>query len=157
MSAIDRILGETKEKIRPPTQAEKTDPAEAYWYAKLRLEGRWPEGEALIAKYPRWSYYYAQDVVKGRWPEGEVAISKDPYWAYYYALDIVEGEWTEGEAAIASKSKWAFLYADSIIKSRFPEGEATIANSEWKETYLERFPEAKEDWIINGWLDWLDT
>jgi hypothetical protein len=48
------------------------------------IKGRWPEGEAAIAKDPQWAYYYAENVIKGRWPEGEAAIAKDPQWAKEY-------------------------------------------------------------------------
>ena len=78
MNTTSRILGEAQ-KVRPPTKDELTEPYQAYWYAARVLKGRWPEGEATIAK--------------------------DPTWA---------------------------------------------------EKYLERFPEAKLEWAMNGWLDWLD-
>ena len=127
VNITNRILGEaTDERLK--------DPQAAYHYAKDVLNGRFPEGEAAIAKNTRWSYYYARDVIKGRWPRGEVAIAKDPQDAYY-----------------------AYLYARDVLKGRFPGGEEAIAKDPiWAEKYLELFPQAKLEWLLNGWLDWLD-
>jgi hypothetical protein len=48
-------------------------------------------------------------------------------------------------------------YAVIVLKGRFPEGEAAIAtNPGFAEDYLKRFPEAKREWVIRGWLDWFD-
>jgi hypothetical protein len=103
MKSVDRILGEAE--VRPPTEKELTDPS--------------------------WAYSYAADVIKGRFPEGEATIARDPYWSYGYAK--------------------------YVIKGRFPEGEEAVAKSEYRDKYLESFPDAKDDWLLNGWLDWLDT
>jgi hypothetical protein len=107
MNTTDRILGEAKRKVRPPTEKEQTDPLNAYYYAKDVIGGRFPEGEAAIATDPRWAHEYARDVIGGRWPEGEAAIATGP--DPYYTL-----------------------------------------------AYLGLFPEAKLEWAMNGWLDWLD-
>ena len=131
MNTTDRILGEAKRKVRPPTEDELTGPYDAYWYAIRVLKGRFPEAEPYIATRPIWAYLYARDVIKGRWPEGEAAIATDPGWAYQYA--------------------------EYVIKGRFPEGEATIATDPHRaKIYLKKFPEAKLEWAMNGWLDWLD-
>ena len=37
------------------------------------------------------------------------------------------------------------------------ENIAKSANSEYKRYYLKKFPEAADDWLANGWIDWLDT
>jgi hypothetical protein len=79
------------------------------------------------------AYYYAKDVIGGRFPEGEAAIATDPRWAHEYARDVIRGRWPEGEAAIATG----------------PDPYYTLA-------YLGLFPEAKLEWAMNGWLDWLD-
>ena len=79
---------------------------------------------------PYWAYNYARDVIKGRWPEGEPTIAKDPHQAYNYALDVIKGRW--------------------------PEAEEAMAKSEYKNRYLHLFPDAKDDWAMNGWIDWLD-
>jgi hypothetical protein len=54
--------------------------------------------------------------------------------------------------------EWAYEYAINAIKGRFQEAEATIATSPdaWAKWYLEAFPEAKLEFAMNGWLDWLD-
>ena len=53
---------------------------------------------------------------------------------------------------------WAYRYATCVIKGhRWPEGEVAIAKDpECAKGYLELFPEAKLEWAMNGWLDWLD-
>lgn len=127
MKSVDRILGEA---IRPPTNRELTDPEWAYTYARDVIKGRWLEGESTIAKDPVMAYYYAINAIKDRFPEGEAAIAKDPLWAYHYAY---------------------------FVNSRWLEAEETIANSEYKDRYLEQFPEARDDWSFNGWIDWLDV
>ena len=76
------------------------------------------------------AYFYAERRMV-RFPEGEAVIATDPYWAYMYARHIIGGRWPEGEATIAKDPIWA-------------------------EKYLELFPEAKLEWAMNGWLDWLD-
>jgi hypothetical protein len=129
MKSVDRILGEAE--VRPPTEKELTDPS--------------------------WAYSYAADVIKGRFPEGEATIARDPYWAYNYARDVIKGRWPEGEATIARDPYWSYGYAKYVIKGRFPEGEEAVAKSEYRDKYLESFPDAKDDWLLNGWLDWLDT
>jgi hypothetical protein len=52
---------------------------------------------------------------------------------------------------------WAFNYARYNIKGRFPEGEASIATHPYcANQYLIEFPQAKLEWAMNGWIDWLD-
>jgi sarcosine oxidase delta subunit len=105
MNTTSRILGEAKRKVRPPTEK---DPTTAHW-----------------------AYHYARYNIKGRFPEGEAAIAKDPYLAYLYAKDVLKG--------------------------RFPEAEASIATHPYEaKLYLKQFPEAKLEWAMNGWIDWLD-
>ena len=42
-------------------------------------------------------------------------------------------------------------------RQRFPEAEATIATDPHRaKIYLREFPEAKLEWAMKGWLDWLD-
>ena len=57
---------------------------------------------------------------------------------------------------LASKPDWAYTYATKALKARWPEVEETIAKSNQKDGYLKRFPEAKREWTMRGWLDWLD-
>ena len=131
MNTTDRILGEAKHKVRPPTEDELTGPYDAYWYAIRVLKGRFPEGEPAIATDLYYAYLYARNVLKGRFPEGEAAIATDPDWAYHYAREVIDGRWLEAEATIATDPLSA-------------------------EPYLKKFPEAKLEWAMNGWIDWLD-
>lgn len=146
------------------------DPRWSAHYAKHVIKGRWPEAEPAIAKDPDWSCWYARTVINKkvwlwdrdensdtqRWPEAEPAIVEDPFSAYHYAKDVIKGRWPEAEPAIA-KSPSAYDYAMDVIKGRWPEAEETIAKSEYKDHYLKEWPEAKDDWAMNGWIDWLDT
>jgi len=133
-----RILGEAR-KARPPTKSELKDPEKAYFYA----EGKLAWGDSR------------------RFPEGEAAIATSPYWSYHYARRVIRGRFPEAEAAIAT-SRWALNYAWHVIHEleaggRWPEGEEHIAKDpEDAKFYLEHFPEAKLEWAMNGWLDWLD-
>lgn len=69
-----------------------------------------------------------------------------------------KGKIPSEEAIIAKDPEVAYLYAKNVLKDRFLEGEAAIASSEYyKKVYLEAFPDAKDDWAMNGWIDWLDT
>jgi hypothetical protein len=81
---------------------------------------------------PHWAFNYARYVIKGRFPEGEAAIATDPYLAYVYARDILKGRFPEAEASIAKDPDYC-------------------ANQ-----YLIEFPQAKLEWAMNGWIDWLD-
>ena len=110
------------------TKAAMKDPYSAYQYARDIIQGRWPEGERVIASDPNFAYRYARDVIKGRWPEGEKVIASDPYWAYNYAENIIGGRWPEAEKVIASDSEYAFYYAMDVIGDPNPRT--------WAERYL---------------------
>ena len=43
---------------------------------------------SVVAKDPWTASDYAQYVIKGRWPEGEAAIAKDPEWAGGYEREF---------------------------------------------------------------------
>jgi hypothetical protein len=131
MNTTDRILGEAKRKVSPPTEEELTDPRRAYYYAINVISRRFPEGEAAIATSPYWSYHYARRIIRGRWPEAEAAIATSSWWGYRYARDVLKGRFPEGEPAIATEPRLA-------------------------KYYLKQFPEARLEWAMNGWLDWLD-
>jgi len=152
MNTTSRILGEA---MTPRQKRIYKDPIIASKWA-IKHGQRFPEAEPYIATRPIWAYYYARDVIGGRWPEGEPAIATSPYSAYYYADDI-RGRFPEGEAAIAKSPEYAYYYAKDVLGGRFPEGEAAIAaNPGAAKLYLKQFPEAKLEWAMNGWLDWLD-
>ena len=80
-----------------------------------------------------------------------------PYSALLYAEYVIKGRWPEGEPAIATDPMSAYDYSQFVLKGRFPEGERAIATSpNYSIIYLKAFPEAKLEWAMNGWLDWLD-
>ncbi len=144
MNTTDRILGEAS--------ADKLysrfihDPWIALYCATKLIKGRFPEGEAAIATNPIASYKYATEVIKGRFPEGEDTIATSPAHAWYavnYALNVIKGRWPEAEKAIARSLK------DALEDDRDAAIEVVYA-------YLKAFPEAKLEWIMNGWLDWLE-
>lgn len=83
-------------------------------------------------------------------------LAKKPNWAYMYAKKAIKGRWSQGEEAIAKDPKVACKYAKDVIKGRFLHAEETIAQSEFKDLYLRDWPDAKDDWTANGWIDWLD-
>ena len=128
MNTTSRILGEA---MTPRQKRIYKDPEKAVAWA-TKHQQRFPEAEAAIAKDPLWAYSYASQVLKGRWPEGEPAIATNSFTALYYAKDVIKGRWPEGEEAIATSTP------------------------EFVKYYLEKFPEAKLEWAMNGWLDWLD-
>lgn len=59
-------------------------------------------------------------------------------------------------SALAENPAQAYTYATKALKARWPEAEEKIAKSSLKDLYLQRFPEARTEWTMNGWLDWLD-
>ncbi len=183
MNIIDRILGESK--VRPPTEQELTDPHRAYDYAKDVIGGRWPEGEAAIAKNAYRAYDYAKDVIGGRWPEGEPAIAKDRDRAYAYAKDVIGGRWPEAEEHIATHPTVAYQYAKDVIGGPWPKAEAAVATDPrcaeryvdmivnkrvpediesdyvkkeiYAQKYLKNFPDRKLSWAVKGWIPFGDT
>lgn len=93
----------------------------------------------------------------GRFPEGEPAIATDPYSAVQYAKHVIQGRWPEAEPVIATDPMSAYYYSKSVLKGRWPEGEPAIAKDpDYSILYLELFPQAKLEWAMNGWIDWLD-
>jgi len=62
---------------------------------------------------PDWCYWYAEHVIQGRFPEGEAIIIKDPSCACQYELDVVQGHWPEGADAIARLPKGTYAYCCS--------------------------------------------
>ena len=92
-------------------------------------------GEKEIAN-SELAYNYARNIIKGRFPEGEAAIAKHPVYAYEYARDIIKGRWPEGEAVIAEEPNWAFYYARHVIRGRFPEAEPGLRRSDFWNSYM---------------------
>jgi hypothetical protein len=101
------------------------DPHRAVGYARLRVKGRWPAGEPVIAQNPLAAYEYAHDVLKGRFPRGEAVIAASSL-APSYAREVIHGPWPDAEPVIARNPRTAYEYAFKVLKGRFPLGEATI-------------------------------
>jgi hypothetical protein len=114
------------------------DPVAAQRYASYALYNRWPEGESVIAQDPELAYKYAKDAIKGRFPEGEPAIARDPNWATWYAHGVIRGRFPKGEPAIAQDPKYAYLYALYVIRGRWQEGEPVIAQDPEQAFYYAR-------------------
>ena len=76
----EQLTGHAKKHLIVPELAYKT------LKSKKKLS---PEDKQLalraIAKDPKWAYHYALRVIEGRFPEGEAAIAKDSRVAYLYA------------------------------------------------------------------------
>jgi hypothetical protein len=83
-SCAKRLLGSLLKEARELSRKVVSDPQAAYEYACV-LKGRFPAGEAAIAKEAYWSYWYAYEVLKSRFPAGEAAIAANNYWASEYA------------------------------------------------------------------------
>ena len=147
MNTTDRILGEASDDKWSSRVIQ--DPWTALYYATKLIKGRFPEGEAAIATNPIASYKYATEVIKGRFPEGEAVIATSPGYAGYavdYAINVIKGRWPEAEEAIARS-----------LKDASEGSEDRDAAVESTRTYIEAFPEvSKLEWVMNGWLDWLD-
>lgn len=61
------------------------------------------------------------------------------------------------EAILATSSGYSFDYATRILHERFTEGEQAICKDKYtRDTYLRYFPKAKLEFVLKGWLDWLD-
>ena len=89
-------------------------------------------------------------------PPAEMELTQ-PYWAYLYAKDVIKGRWPEGEPVIAREPVLACGYALCVIQGRFPKGEPAIARDPHStKDYLNAFPEAKLEWVLNGLMDWTD-
>ena len=127
MNTTSRILGEA---MTPYQKRIYKDPQKAYSWANKRKQ-RFPEAEAAIATDPELALLYVRDVIRGRWPEAEPVIATDPELAYIYVRDVIRGRWPEGEPAIATSPYYS-------------------------KEYLELFPQARLEFAMNGWIDWLD-
>ena len=76
--------------------------------------------ESLWATDAKWSYQYAHVVLNGRFPLGEAAIAKDAERSYQYARDVLVGRFPLGEAAIAKNTEYSYKYAREVLKDPDP-------------------------------------
>lgn len=118
--------------VRPPTEQELTDPAEACDYAADVLHGRFPAGEQAVLKDAYYAAFYAIYVLERRWPEAEPIIARDSNAAWRYTRDVIKGRWLPGEKVIMSSKYHAEWYTD-MLKKRDPEGyaEFQLEHGDW--------------------------
>ena len=95
-----QLMGYAESSTKVPSIAWDMAKTEAQ---KRKLEHLWATDAEL-------AYRYTRDVIGGRWPPGEAAIAKDPNWAYLYALYVIGGRWPPGEEAIAKDPESAATY-----------------------------------------------
>ena len=81
-------------------QKALADPQAAVQYAEYAIQGRWPEGEPIIAQGSAASYKYATVVLDGRFEAGEPAILTNGDVACDYAMEVMKKEWPEAEDII---------------------------------------------------------
>ena len=94
----------------------KANPKWAYQYAMDY--GKFPEGEAVIAKSAKYSHRYANEVLNGPFKLGEPTIAKDYVFAYRYAYAI-KGAFPLGEIAISKNIEYSQYYTQDILKKDF--------------------------------------
>jgi hypothetical protein len=158
MRAVETILGESNSSYMTPALA-----FEILTSAKHRHQNVWrahggytfDELEDIIAKDPIYSLALAMRRKKP-FPKGEDAISSDLESSYGYAYNVLHDEFPLGEPLIAKSGTYSYYYAKNVLHDRFLMGEEAVSKSRRAGEYLREFPEAKMDWVVNGWLDWLD-
>ena len=134
-----------------------TDATESMAYSKYVIKRPFPMGEKAILQNPTTAYQYARHVLLRPWPEAESVIAKSPSASILYASEVLGYKpFPEGEPAIATVGEYAQYYALYCLKRRFPEGEAAMVRDGFTSDYVKKFPEAKLEWAVNGWLDWTD-
>ena len=69
-----------------------TTPKEVYFHARDVVQGRFAEGEELLAGSPVWAYLYSRYVLRGRFKVSEAVIEKDGYYWSLYQEGVVENE-----------------------------------------------------------------
>lgn len=120
------LLNLLREKTTFKEWSNPGDAKSAMWYAQNVIGGRWPEGEASIAKDGESAVNYAAFVVGGRWSEAEATIIRDPACAIWYAQHVLKERWPAAESSIMSSPHHAINYALNVIKGRWPEAEKSI-------------------------------
>jgi hypothetical protein len=102
-------------------------PAEIFYkYAFYVKQGRFLEGEPVIAQSGLQSLRYAINVVHGRFPLGELAIAQIAKYSVQYSVEAIKERFEAGEPAIAGSSKQSFIYSRDVIGKRFLPGEAVV-------------------------------
>lgn len=115
-----------------------------YLYAERVLEGRWVEGEDVIALSAESSVDYAE-FLGCRFEMGEGVIMRDPVFAVRYAERVLEGRWVSAESFILGDVENAIEYC-SLIGDRWLELESRIIHNvnfcmRYVRNVRRRFPE----------------
>jgi hypothetical protein len=124
-----RISDEWKEQLK---QAKSFDdlavtPSEIlYKYAFYVKQGRFLEGESVIAQSGLQSLKYAVNVVRDRFPLGEPAIAQIAKYSVQYAVVAINKRFELGEYVIADSAKQSYIYSRDVINKRFLPGEAVV-------------------------------
>jgi hypothetical protein len=71
---FNKLTNKTKDLLE---KAALLNPGNAYAYAAMFLENRFPQGEDLISKSYFWSYCYSMNVISGRFVLGEESLFKN--------------------------------------------------------------------------------
>jgi len=93
---------------------------------------------AINTASPRCAYRYALHGIQGRFPEGEEIIATDATYSYLYARFVLDGSFSEGEEALSRHGRISYLYAKNVLEGRFHEGEAAILGSLFAEDYFKK-------------------
>ena len=108
-------------------------------------------GKQLSIHNSKIAYEFAS--TNGKFIEGEPIIAKSPYYSYEYARNILKWKpFKLGEPAIAKDSYYSYMYARFALKEKpFPLGEPVISKDE---TYSKKYTKEilKKDFILNGKL-----
>ena len=99
-------------------------------YAQHTIQGRWPECERHILRFPLVAAMYAADILKGKWPEGERFIIRDKNAIMKYSTEALHGRWPEAEHIILMDAYSSYQYATRVIKARWPEAEQIISKDQ---------------------------
>ena len=74
-------------------------------------------GKQLSIHNAKIAYEFAS--TNGKFIEGEPIIAKSPYYSYEYARNILKGPFPLGEKAIAKIAEYAYSYSEFILKNHF--------------------------------------
>jgi hypothetical protein len=117
-----------------------------------------PEKKPRYSRHSLREIYDAAMIIKRREPRLEAILATDPYYAYLYAARVCHDRFIEGEPAILTDRMWTNCYIGEVLMDRWPEAEDFISKDPMlSKRYRARFPKVELEWLMNGWLDWLDT
>jgi hypothetical protein len=118
---------------------EEMDALNAYHYARDVIQGRWKQGEKIIAADAHFAYKYAKDVIKGRWIEAEPTIAKDAGQACWYGLNVINGRWPEAEQVIAKHITYKQWYLEGCFPNQAVVTKDEVDEIEWSRLGLQGY------------------